>query len=218
MIEAIKTEAAAAKKHQQPEEPAKTVPKKKEASEHLLKVVRSIPVKRAPAPKKKTGEADVDGLHSGAEDDQVSEQPSKTIKLKPKKAPLPQKENKEPAPQLFVKKDTDGPTAALKATTVKDDSPLQTGQPGSPIKAKSTFIPSASGKPIAKPKFLANISFSAASAGSASDANRKKIKLPERSIGSTVGPSGDGSTTAHTRRNIDPAVYSAIVSNFNVKK
>jgi hypothetical protein len=162
-----------------------------------------------------------------------------TIKLKPKPkkaAPPPapatpeqgapeQKENRRlPAPQLFVKKSD--ALAAIPKQPVQAASIPAAAAPASPMKARATFVPAAArpttipaAAAAAKPRFLANMSFGAGDAAAHDAApGRKRIKLPERGLGNaTIAPTADGNSV-QVRRNIDPAVYSAIVSGFNIKK
>lgn len=233
MLQLLKPEAKTA---EPVKKPAPAVPKKKELvppkdnAASLMKMVKAIPTKRSSTAKPRAELGEQSGPASDPHSDYMEqdEEPAvkkqAAIKLKPKKTPQETvKENKEPAPQLFVRK-TDA-LSAIQKHTAPLDTPAAPRAPESPIKARSTFIPGVA-KPSAavanasKPRFLANMNFDSG-AGAASHSGpetRRRIKLPERGIGSSSMPVADGAGGAASRRNIDPAVYSTIVSGFNIKK
>jgi len=213
MMELVKTIKSSSEEKESKATVAKPVPK-------------FIPDKRSA--KKKDSEANAE-VYSGVEDDEEEQQQkpvSKTIKLKPKKQLAPVPAIREPAPQLFVKKQPTRKPAIPLIPSTNDlpsivpsglQSPTKHTVSNSPVKPTltkpSTFIPgvgkaaasSGGGRP--RPSFLSNLSFD--------EASRKRIKLPERS-GPPTGILNSSAAPVH--RNVDPAVYSAIVSNFNISK
>lgn len=64
--------------------------------------------------------------------------------------------------------------------------------------------------------FLANMSFSQTAAGSGDHGFQRRIKLPEKNKPSLVDGMGAGATKPLPRRNVDPNVYSTILSSFNI--
>lgn len=149
-----------------------------------------------------------------------SEAPAVKLKPKAKQAPAAKPAEPAPTPRLFLK--------ASEKLTAPVATPVPAA-PQSPVKVfkPSTYIPGVVAKPAAttasagikKPGFLSNLSFHAKdSALAAAEQSRKRIKLPERAAANPVPAAAGASSGLGSRRNIDPAVMSAIMSNFTVPK
>jgi hypothetical protein len=142
------------------------------------------------------------------------------VKLKPKAKQAPAKPvEPAPTPRLFLKASEKLTAPVATPAAAAPQSPAKVFKP-------STYIPGVVAKPAAtaasagikKPGFLSNLSFHAKdSALAAAEQSRKRIKLPERATANPVPAAGPASGLGN-RRNIDPAVMSAIMSNFTVPK
>lgn len=199
----------------------------------LTKLLARIPKKRE-APRKKPAPAEPDGLRSGGmagddgenddDDDAPAEAAPKGVKLKPKRAAPAatpaaatlNKENvgREPAPQLFVKRNSQQPLKVQDTPAVPPSPSKVSLKPSAFIPGIAKPAPQAAGS-RSKPSFLANLSFGAGTAAASHDPSRKRIRLPERS---QAGAADAAPAPPPPRKNIDPAVFSTIMSSFDVAK